>query len=209
MPDDELARDQLAGDQLANVRQALAQHEHFYHVTTNDLLPSIQKLGIDPNFEHDRSRYGRRTHEPENAMRFFTLDPPGIRAGLSAADQRTLEFIEGIWRRGSLKPVLLRVKSGCLLSRRFGLDYSYGQVGEWRRGLARKPSAEDFLWCIREYGVISTYDVISPDQLELCTTDGERFLSESGSSSNRADPFAPLTTIKLANLRGRAESEKA
>lgn len=201
MPDDEPAGDQLAEDLLNDVRLALAaQHEHFYHFTTDDALPSIQEHGVDPGYEQDRSSYGQRLHEPAKAMRFFTFDEPGISAGLSAADARTRDDDEP-WRR-KLKPVLLRAKSDCLLSRQFGLDYSYGPVREWRRCLTTRPSAAELLSCIREFGVISAYDVIPPYQLELCTTDGERFLSERGGGG--VDHFAPLLAVTLANPKGVA-----
>jgi hypothetical protein len=140
-------------------------------------------------------------------MRFFTLDGPGINVGLSAAEQRapTLVYIDGDYRPGTLKAVLLRVKPECLLSRRFGLDYSWGEVRKWRENLAATLSVAEFLSCIRDFGVISVYDVIPPYQLELCTTDGKHFLSER-SSTHR---FAPLLTFDLANPGARPETERA
>ena len=94
MPENELA---------IMLRRLSERYDHFYHFTTDQCLPSIRQRGIDPAFEDPRSHYARRANEPETAMRFFTLDQPGIEVGRSAAVARTQEFIDGIWQQGNSK----------------------------------------------------------------------------------------------------------
>ena len=180
-------------NKLAQVRQSLSQrYDHFYHFTTDERLPSIQQRGLDPAFEDPRRYYAERANEPKKAMRFFTLDPQGIAVGLSAAVARTQEFIDGIWQQGSLKPALLRVKSESLLNRSFGLDHSFGQIREAMQSCSALPPRE-FNY-IREFGIISAYDVIPPAELELCTTGGVQFLSD------RRGQFAPLTEVDITKF---------
>jgi hypothetical protein len=180
MPDDE-----LVGDRLAEVRRALAQHEHFYHFTTEDKLDSIRELGLDPAFEDIRSSYGNRSLEPKKALRYFTLDPEGVLVGRSGAAARAQVWDEEMGMNvPGPRAVLLRVRANSLLNRRFGLDRSHGEIRD-------APADEDlslteYLDYVQRYGIISSYAVIPPDEVELCNSGVEDFLVD------RTGEFGPL-----------------
>ena len=60
-----------------------------------------------------------------------------------------------------------------------------------------EPSPEEFLRYVRTSGVISAHNVIPPAEIELCITDGERFLLEG------IGEFAPLMEVDLTRFSGR------
>ena len=172
----------LTSDGVTAVRQRLAaDHRHFYHFTLDCYLASIKRLGLDPSFESDESRTGR-LRNPGKAIRYCTESTCGLDAGFSA--------VRGSDLAAKNKRVLLRTKATYLLDRLFGLDHSFGDMAA-EAELALKSnqlelSANEFILLVTKFGVISCYDVIRPNELEICLDDVATFCK---SLSGR---FAPL-----------------
>jgi hypothetical protein len=162
----------LSSDEKAKVRKQLtAQHCFFYHGTPTMNLESIAAHGLDPDFESEDSRYPDRKYEPHRAMRFATLQ--GIQAAISAANARSaFQSIQGSSGGTSFGGiVLLRVQADTLLDRSFGLDHSHAVVAdivaEHLSAAKTQLSALDFLQIIDSVGVISCYERIAPDLIEV------------------------------------------
>ena len=137
-------------------------YTHLYHATPTRNLKSICVHGLDPKFEGEDSKYADRYFEPAYAMRFSTKKE--IVAAISAAVARGGKEADG-------SIALLRVRSGKLLKLSFGLDHSHSvvmhAVDELMQGSERPLTADEFISLVDRIGILSCYEVIASDQLEV------------------------------------------
>lgn len=154
-------------DRASIVEVLLRTHEFFYHFTLDTKLKSIKSSGLDPAWESEESAYAERV-EPK-ALRYCT--PAGFEVGRSAANARRSEWSDemGMQVAGNSRVVLLRTPARILLERSFGLDYSYRDsiprhLPDYRDGLI---TSTEFLQVVERAGVISCYDVIPPEHIEV------------------------------------------
>lgn len=155
----------LPSTEVARVYRAFAG-EFFYRAVRESELRSYRDHGIDPAFGLDRSRSAAASaFEPGSAARFCTLRDIGI--CLSAV--RRGEFIDpSVPERDP--PVLLRVSSGSILGRAFGLDHSFSPMHNTFLSLThgnRPLSAAEFENVVRRFGVISSFEVIPATEIQF------------------------------------------
>lgn len=181
----------LASDIITVRKQLVRDHQHFYHFTLDCHLPSLKTHGIHPQFESDDSTYGLRDREPLKAMRYFTKSSHGLSVGLTAASTRASVWVRSdeMWVDNA-QVILLRAEVNSLLDRSFGPDLSFGDVAcetELMLGSRQHLCADEFIQLITKFGVISCYDAIPPDELEICN-DAASF------SKLLTGQFVPLVT---------------
>ena len=169
----------LSTEGATAVRKRLAaEHQHFYHFTLDRHLASIKKRGLDPHYESNDSSYPRGYREPGKAIRYSTKQSFGLKVGLSTAKIRAQVWNSAteMWDASGARVVLLRTKGTYMLDRSFGLDHSVGDIdaavtvmlGESKQ---RQLSADQFIQLVTQFNVISCYEIIRPDELEICTDD--------------------------------------
>jgi hypothetical protein len=183
----------LSTDGTAAVRQRLAaEHQHFYHFTLDCYrLASIKKRGLDPWYESDESGYARRNREPGKAIRYCTKQSCGVKVGLSTANVRARDCRTDLRSAANVQVVLLRTKATYLLDRSFGLDHSFGDIDvavDVKLEESKQPqlTADQFIQLVTQFGVISCYQIIRPDELEICMDDIATFCKSLNGQ------FAPL-----------------
>lgn len=148
------------------------EHAHFYHATVKRHLDSIRQHGLDPRFEGEDSSYGHRQHEPYKALHYATK--PFLELAFSAASTRARVWNEalGIDVSNDGEVVIVRMPADSILTRSFGLDHSFGNMrlaAEVMLASKEQLSAEEFVSLVRQFGAISCYDPIPPEELEICT----------------------------------------
>jgi len=158
----------LAVDDVPKVREVLLlKNQHFYHFTLDKDIDGIKQEGIHPKFEKKRSApLGERVEPP--AMRYCTKQ--GWEVGFATVKVRAEEWNEE-HPGDPANIVLLRVAATTFLDRPFGLDHSHGFVVsrfENIRESSEYVSVDDFLKITDDYGAISSYAVILPEELEKC-----------------------------------------
>jgi hypothetical protein len=159
----------LSDDSKAAVRAQLkSAHAYFYHGTTKTRLAGIIAGGLDPEQEHHESEYFWERLEPDKALRYCT------QSALITAHETAEERAR--WRDSAdptkLDPadiILLRVKAEALLNRSFGLDHAYldDMTVKLEMGADGLLSAEKFLGLFNDGGMISCYEVIPREELQI------------------------------------------
>jgi hypothetical protein len=154
-----------------------AEHQHFYHFTLDCYrLASIKKRGLDPRYESDESGYARRCREPGKAIRYCTKQSFGLKVGLNTANVRAGGCRTDLRSAGNIRVVLLRTKALYLLDRSFGLDHSFGDIDAevdvtLEESKQTQLTADQFIQLVTQFGVISCYEIIRPDELDICIDD--------------------------------------
>lgn len=162
----------LTDSDRATVSNVLARQQFFYHGTPSKNLASIKEHGLHPGHESEESSYGGRNREPSKALRYCIKQHTGL--AMSAAGTRAQEWNPRaeFWETPSdAEILLLRVRASALLARSFGLDHSFGDVRIAVEGLLASKetvSAEEFIDLIERFGSISCYELIPPEDIEIC-----------------------------------------
>jgi hypothetical protein len=160
-----LLSDPTKADIRAQIKSA---HAYFYHGTTKARLAGITQTGLDPEHEHHESEYFWERLEPEKALRYCTSAT--INVAHETAEERAR------WRDSAdptkLDPadiILLRVKAEALLDKSFGLDHAFldDMIIKLAVGADGLLSADKFLELFNESGMISCYEAIPREELQI------------------------------------------
>ncbi|MHB8482033.1 MAG: hypothetical protein ACYDBV_04745 [Nitrospiria bacterium] len=159
-------------------------NKHFYHVTAENRLNDIKRMGLDPK---EDANYELRTDKHKQFGK-------AICYGLKKELRKWVESVKD--KNGeNEKPILLRISSETFLKKSFGLDHTHGilEYGLCNKLTGRIPellSADEFIQFVDDYKVIVCFDVIQAEELEICTSDIEEFCDLSKGT------FAPLVRIQ-------------